>query len=81
MQRMPPAGDSLVPVPGGDFTAYAMTSVATTGWNVHARLRIAASAEHVLDRIHPAVGVVESVSDDESVLLTGADSLNPRPHT
>jgi predicted DNA-binding transcriptional regulator YafY len=65
-----------VPVPGGDFTAFAMRSVATTGWNVHARLRIAASAERVLDRIHPAVGVVESVSDNECVLLTGADSMD-----
>ncbi len=30
----------------------------------------------MLDRIHPAVGVVESVSDDESILLTGADSMD-----
>lgn len=65
-----------LPVPGGDFTAFAMRSVATTGWNVHARLRIAASAERVLDRIHPAVGVVESVSEDECVLLTGADTMD-----
>ena len=30
----------------------------------------------VLDRINPAVGVVEAVSADESVLVTGADSLD-----
>jgi len=65
-----------VPVPGGDFTAYAMRSIAASGWNVHARLRIAASADRVLDRIHPAVGVVEAVSGTESLLLTGADSLD-----
>jgi predicted DNA-binding transcriptional regulator YafY len=43
---------------------------------VHARLRIAAPAEAVLARINPTVGVVESVSDTESVLVTGADSLD-----
>ena len=78
MQPRTPTRRTFTPaeVPGGDHTAFAMRSVATTGWNVHARLRIAASAERVLDRIHPAVGVVESVSDDESILLTGADSLD-----
>lgn len=64
------------PVPGGDYTAFTMRQVAVSGWNVHARLRIAAAASAVLDRIHPAVGIVEEVSDDESILLTGADSLD-----
>ena len=64
------------PIPGGDYTAYAMRSIATSGWQVHARFRIAASAERVLDRIHPAVGMVESVSADECVLFSGADSLD-----
>lgn len=64
-----------LPVPGGDFTAFAMRSIAASGWNVHARLRIAASAQRVVDRINPAVGVVESVDDGSSVLVTGADSL------
>ncbi|MFF2371326.1 helix-turn-helix transcriptional regulator [Agromyces sp. NPDC058110] len=63
-------------VPGGDYTAFAMRQVAVSGWNVHARLRVAAAASAVLDRIHPAVGVVEAVSPDESVLMTGADSLD-----
>lgn len=63
-------------IPGGDYTAYAMRSIATSGWQVHARFRIAASAERVLDRIHPAVGMVESVSADECVLFSGADSLD-----
>jgi len=53
-----------------------MRRIAASGWNVHARLRIAASAEAVLDRINPAVGVVEAVSDEASVLVTGADSLD-----
>jgi hypothetical protein len=67
---------SPAPLPGGDYTAFAMRSIAASGWNVHARLRIAASAEAVLDRINPAVGVVEAVSESESVLVTGADSLD-----
>jgi predicted DNA-binding transcriptional regulator YafY len=63
------------PLPGGDYTAFAMRSIAASGWKVHARLRIAAPADAVLDRINPTVGVVESISATESVLVTGADSL------
>ena len=64
------------PLPGGDYTAFAMRSIAMSGWNVHARFRVAASADAVIARINPTVGVVEAVSDDESVLVTGADSLD-----
>ena len=67
---------SPVSVPGGDYTAFAMRSIAMSGWNVHARLRIAAPAVSVLARINPAVGVVEAVSEGASVLVTGADSLD-----
>nr|WP_235825305.1 WYL domain-containing protein [Agromyces badenianii] len=67
---------SPAPLPGGDYTAFAMRSIAESGWKVHARLRIAAPAEAVLARIHHAVGVVEAVSDTESVLVTGADTLD-----
>jgi predicted DNA-binding transcriptional regulator YafY len=63
-------------LPGGDYTAFAMRTIAASGWNVHARLRIAAPAEAVLARINPTVGVVEAVSETESVLVTGADSLD-----
>lgn len=63
-------------VPGGDYTAFTMRQVAVSGWNVHARLRVSAPASAVLERIHPAVGIVEEVSAHESVLLTGADSLD-----
>lgn len=62
-------------VPGGDYTAFTMRRVAVSGWNVHARLRIASPAAEVLERINPAVGVVEEVSATESVLVTGADSI------
>ena len=64
------------PLPGGDYTAFAMRSIAASGWSVHARLRIAARADAVLDRINPAVGVVEAASESTSVLVTGADSLD-----
>lgn len=64
------------PLPGGDYTAFAMRTIAASGWAVHARLRIAASAESVLARINPAVGVVEPIDDDHCVLVTGADSLD-----
>lgn len=70
-RRFDPVG-----LPGGDYTAFAMRSIAESGWKVHARLRIAAPADAVLARIHHAVGVVEAVSDSESVLATGADSLD-----
>jgi predicted DNA-binding transcriptional regulator YafY len=63
------------PLPDGDYPAFTMRRVASSGWNVHARLRIAAPASAVLDRINPAVGVVEAVSEESSVLVTGADSL------
>jgi predicted DNA-binding transcriptional regulator YafY len=64
------------PLPGGDYTAFAMRTIAASGWAVHARLRIGASAESVLDRINPTVGVVEPIDADTCVLVTGADSLD-----
>ena len=42
---------------------------------MHARIRVDAPADEVLARINPTVGVVESVDDDDSVLVTGGDSL------
>ncbi|MGW7533694.1 helix-turn-helix transcriptional regulator [Amycolatopsis sp. NPDC054798] len=64
------------PLPGGDYTAFAMRTIAASGWIVHARLRIDAPAEKVLARINPAVGVVEPIDDNQCVLVTGADSLD-----
>jgi predicted DNA-binding transcriptional regulator YafY len=64
------------PLPGGDYTAFAMRTIAASGWAVHARLRIDASAESVLDRINPTVGVVEPIDAETCVLVTGADSLD-----
>jgi hypothetical protein len=42
---------------------------------VRARIAVAAPAEAVLARINPAVGVVETVDEHNSILVTGADSL------
>jgi predicted DNA-binding transcriptional regulator YafY len=64
------------PLPGSDYTAFALRTIAATGWQVHARLRVAASAEQVLARINPTVGVVEPIDDENCVLVTGADSLD-----
>jgi predicted DNA-binding transcriptional regulator YafY len=64
------------PLEGGDYTAFAMRTIAASGWAVHARLRIDAPAQTVLDRINPAVGVVEPVDAEHCVLVTGADSLD-----
>ncbi|MFI7068283.1 helix-turn-helix transcriptional regulator [Kribbella sp. NPDC050124] len=63
------------PMPGDDYTNFVLRDVATTGWKVHARITVFAPAQEVLSRIHAAVGVVESVDDDTSVLVTGAESL------
>jgi predicted DNA-binding transcriptional regulator YafY len=63
------------PMPGDAYTDFVLRDVATTGWKVHARITVFAPAQEVLSRIHAAVGVVESVDDNTSVLVTGADSL------
>jgi predicted DNA-binding transcriptional regulator YafY len=63
------------PMPGDNYTDFVLRDVATTGWKVHARITVFAPAQEVLSRIHAAVGVVESVDDHTSVLVTGADSL------
>jgi predicted DNA-binding transcriptional regulator YafY len=62
--------------PGGDYVSFVMRNVASSGWKVHARLRIAAPAQTVLDRINPTVGAVAPIDDDSCLLLTGADSLD-----
>jgi hypothetical protein len=51
-----------------------LRDVASTGWAVHARITVFASADEVLRRINAAVGVVESVDDATCVLVTGGDS-------
>jgi predicted DNA-binding transcriptional regulator YafY len=59
---------------GGDYTAFVLRDVASTGWKVHARFTVFAPAEEVLSRINPTVGVVEAIDGDTCVLVTGSDS-------
>lgn len=63
------------PMPEDDYMDFVLRDVATTGWKVHARITVFASAEEVLSRIHAAVGIVEPVDDETCVLITGAESL------
>lgn len=64
-----------VALPGGDYTAFVLRDVASTGWAVHARITVHAPAATVLARINPAVGLVEQLDAETSVLVTGADSV------
>ena len=63
------------PLRGDDYASFVLRHVASTGWKVHARILVDAPAQEVLDRINPAVGVVETVDDGHCVLVTGADSI------
>ncbi len=63
------------PLPDGDYTTFVLREVAFSGWNVHARIAVDASAQEVLSRINPTVGVVEPVDADHCVLVTGGDSV------
>jgi predicted DNA-binding transcriptional regulator YafY len=71
-----PGGRRFTPLPfPGDLTEFVVREVARTGWAVHARIHVHAPAEEVMARINPAVGTVEAVSDTDSILVTGGDSL------
>ena len=77
LQLRSPGGRRFTPqpLPGEDYTSFVLREVAFSGWSVHARISVDASAEEVLARINPTVGVVESLDADHSVLVTGADSV------
>lgn len=62
------------PMAEEDYTEFVVRDVASTGWNVHACIRVLAPADDVLARINPAVGVVEALDDGTCMLVTGADS-------
>ena len=66
---------STVALPGEDYTSFVLREVAFAGWAVHARILVDGSAEEVLSRINPTVGVVEAVDDGHCVLVTGGDSV------
>ena len=74
--RTPGAGRFVPdPMEGGDYAAFVLREVAFSGWSVHCRIAVDAPAGEVLRRINPTVGVVETVDEQHSVLVTGADSV------
>lgn len=62
-------------LPDEDLVAFVLREISRAGWRVHARVTVAASAETVITRINPTVGVVEPIDDHSCVLYTGADTL------
>jgi predicted DNA-binding transcriptional regulator YafY len=72
-----PGGRRFTPtsLPGEDYTSFVLREVAFSGWKIHARIAVDASADEVMSRINPTVGVVETVDDGHCVLVTGADSV------
>ncbi|MFE4457347.1 helix-turn-helix transcriptional regulator [Nocardia tengchongensis] len=62
-------------LPESDLVAFVLREIASTGWQVHARVTVLAPAETVIARINPTVGVVEPLDDSSCLLLTGADRL------
>ena len=62
------------PMADEEYTDFVVRDVASTGWNVHACIRVLAPADEVIARINPAVGVVEALDDGTCRLVTGADS-------
>jgi predicted DNA-binding transcriptional regulator YafY len=64
------------PAPGGDFAAFVTRSVAYTPYPVRATIRLRASAAQVAERLPPAVGILESIDEQTTILRTGAYSLD-----
>jgi len=62
-------------LPEEDLVAFVLREIASAGWKVHARVTVLAPAQTVIDRINPAVGVVEPIDDESCLLLTGADAM------
>ncbi|MEV6069623.1 WYL domain-containing protein [Nocardia sp. NPDC052001] len=62
-------------LPEENLVAFVLREVASTGWKVHARVTVLESADTVIARINPTVGVVEPIDNASCLLLTGADKL------
>ena len=77
MRLRTPGGNrfSYQPLEGGGYAAFVLRDVAFHGWNVHARIAVDAPASEVLTRINPTVGVVETIDEKHSLLVTGGDSV------
>lgn len=57
------------------MAAYVSRRVSAAAWRHRARVTVHAPAEAAVERINPAVGVVEAIDATTCVLDTGADSL------
>lgn len=77
IDKLAPAARPFAPraLPDEDLVAFVLREIASTGWQVHARVTILAPAEVVIARINPTVGVVEPVDEASCTLITGADKL------
>lgn len=62
-------------LPAPDIATYITGYGSMAGWKYRARFTVHASASVVLDRINPAVGIVEAIDDETCVLEAGSDSL------
>ncbi|MCY0944341.1 helix-turn-helix transcriptional regulator [Streptomyces antarcticus] len=73
-----PAGARFAPRedPEGDAARYVAGKASAAAWRHRARVTVHAPAAAVLERVNPAVGVVEPVDAGTCVLETGADSLD-----
>lgn len=58
-----------------DATTYIASSTTAAAWRFRARVLVHAPAADVATRINPAIGTVEAVDAQSSVLVTGADSV------
>jgi predicted DNA-binding transcriptional regulator YafY len=73
-----PTGPRFTPreLPETDLAAYVSRRVSAASWRYRARVTVHASADAVVERINPAVGVVTSVDEGTCVLETGADTID-----
>ena len=72
-----PAGPRFTPreLPEGGAAAHVVRGVGTRAWRHQARVRLAAPAAVVADRIIPAAGTLTPIDDATCELETGSDSL------
>jgi predicted DNA-binding transcriptional regulator YafY len=72
-----PSGPRFPPrePPEGGAAAYVARGVSAAAWRYRARVVVHAPAQVIADRVNPAVGVVETLTEHTCVLITGADTV------
>lgn len=78
LQSPPAAGSRFLPrpLPDPDLAAYVARNVSGAAARYHARITVHAPAAVVRSRIPPAVGTVEEIDEQTSVLGVGADDVD-----